>query len=216
MDKHLTIHQQPRGGFSVSRTIDYYLAPQSPWTYLGHTRLVAMAQGAAAEVRVRPVDLGRVFPVSGGLPLGKRAPQRQAYRLLELRRFADHLAIPLNLEPRYFPVAGDDAARLIIAARQAQGSESALRLAGAVLAAVWEQERNIADPLVLQQLLQEQGLPAQLVKEAVSGDVQKEYDDNTAAAIAVGVFGAPTYCVDGEMFWGQDRLEFLARRLARN
>ena len=73
----------------MSRTVDYYLAPQSPWTYLGHARLVAMAQAAAADVRVLPVDLGRVFPVSGGLPLGKRAPQRQAYRLLELRRFAD-------------------------------------------------------------------------------------------------------------------------------
>ena len=200
----------------MSRTIVYYLAPQSPWTYLGHARLLAMAQAAVADVRLLPVDLGRVFPVSGGLPLGKRAPQRQAYRLLELRRFADHLAIPLNLQPRYFPVAGDDAARLIIAARQALGSGSALRLAGAVLAAVWAQERNIADPQVLQQLLQEQGLPAQLVMGAVSGAVQQEYDDNTTAAIAVGVFGAPTYCVGGEMFWGQDRLEFLARRLARN
>ena len=200
----------------MSRTVDYYLAPQSPWTYLGHARLVAMAQAAAADVRVLPVDLGRVFPVSGGLPLGKRAPQRQAYRLLELRRFADHLATPLNLQPRHFPVAGDDAARLIIAARQALGVGSALRLAGAVLAAVWAQERNIADPLVLQQLLQEQGLPAQLMLDAGSGAVQQEYDDNTTAAIAVGVFGAPTYCVDGEMFWGQDRLEFLARRLARS
>ena len=200
----------------MSRTVDYYLAPQSPWTYLGHARLVAMAQAAAADVRVLPVDLGRVFPVSGGLPLGKRAPQRQAYRLLELRRFADHLATPLNLQPRHFPVAGDDAARLIIAARQAFGAGSALRLAGAVLAAVWAQERNIADPLVLQQLLQEQGLPAQLMLDAGSGAVQQEYDDNTTAAIAVGVFGAPTYCVDGEMFWGQDRLEFLARRLARS
>lgn len=200
----------------MSRTVDYYLAPQSPWTYLGHARLVAMAQAAAADVRVLPVDLGRVFPVSGGLPLGKRAPQRQAYRLLELRRFADHLATPLNLQPRHFPVAGDDAARLIIAARQALGAGSALRLAGAVLAAVWAQERNIADPLVLQQLLQEQGLPAQLMLDAGSGAVQQEYDDNTTAAIAVGVFGAPTYCVDGEMFWGQDRLEFLARRLARS
>ena len=196
-------------------TVDYYLAPQSPWTYLGHARLVAMAQAASAAVRVLPVDLGRVFPVSGGLPLGKRAPQRQAYRMVELRRFADHLAIPLNLQPRFFPVAGDDAARLIIAAGQILGPTAALRLSGAVLAAVWAQERNIADPPVLQQLLHEQGLPASLVTDAGSSAVQQAYDDNTAAAIAAGVFGAPTYCVDGELFWGQDRLDYLALRLAR-
>ena len=59
-----------------------------------------------------PVDLGgKVFPVSGGLPLAKRAPQRQAYRLVELKRFCDYLHAPLNLQPKYFPVAGDDAAR---------------------------------------------------------------------------------------------------------
>lgn len=200
----------------MGKTVDYYFAPQSPWAYLGHARLVALAQAAGADVRVLPTDLGRVFVVSGGLPLGKRAPQRQAYRLLELRRFADHLAIPLNLQPRYFPVSGDDAARLIIAARQALGSLGALRLAGAVFAAVWAQERNIADSQVLQQLVQEQGLPAQLLTDADSGAVQQEYDDNTAAAIAAGVFGAPTYCVGGELFWGQDRLDFLARRLAHD
>jgi hypothetical protein len=66
-------------------------------------------------VRVRPIDLGSVFPVSGGLPLGKRAPQRQAYRLVDLARFSRHLGLPLNPKPKFFPVAGDDAARLIIA-----------------------------------------------------------------------------------------------------
>jgi len=64
----------------MSHTIDYYLAPQSPWTYLGHTRFQAIAQQSKANIRVLPMDLGKVFPVSGGLPLGQRAPQRQAYR----------------------------------------------------------------------------------------------------------------------------------------
>ncbi|MBS4038870.1 MAG: 2-hydroxychromene-2-carboxylate isomerase, partial [Hydrogenophaga sp.] len=63
-------------------TVDYFLAPQSPWTYLGHARFVSMARDAGATIRLRPMDLGRVFPVSGGLPLPKRAPQRQAYRLV--------------------------------------------------------------------------------------------------------------------------------------
>lgn len=194
-------------------TIDYYLAPQSPWTYLGHARFVAMAQAAAAQVRVLPVDLGKVFPVSGGLPLGQRAPQRQAYRLVELRRFSQHLGIAMNIQPRFFPVASDDAARLIVAAGMAQGPQAALRLAGAVFAAVWTQERNIADADVLAALLHETGLDPEWLEQSRSAAVQQRYADNTQAAITTGIFGAPTYCIEGEMFWGQDRLDFVQRRL---
>ena len=125
----------------MSHTIDYYLAPQSPWTYLGHTRLHHIAQQAGASIRVLPVDLGKVFPVSGGLPLGQRAPQRQAYRLVELARFGEALQMPLHVKPAFFPVAGDDAARLIIAVDMAYGAQAAMAITGAILAAVWAQEQ---------------------------------------------------------------------------
>ena len=198
----------------MPHTVDYYFAPQSPWAYLGHQRLRDVAQAAGATVRVRPVDLGgKVFPISGGLPLGQRAPQRQAYRLVELRRFSDHLGAPLNLQPRYFPVGGDDASRLIIAVDVLQGAQAALDITGAILSAVWAQERNIADPAVLTQLLIEQGLPAQAMEKALSQAVQELYERYTQEAIEAGVFGAPSYVVDGEIFWGQDRLDFLQRRL---
>ncbi len=198
----------------MTRSIDYFLAPQSPWTYLGHARFVAMARAAGAAVRVLPVDLGRVFPVSGGLPLGRRAPQRQAYRLVELRRFSQHLGLPLVLQPRYFPVAADDAARLIVAVDQADGADAALALTGAILAAVWAQERDIASPDVLAGLLQESGLDPARLQQASDAAVQARYDANTQLAIDAGVFGAPTYRFGGELFWGQDRLEFVARALA--
>ena len=195
-------------------TVDYYFAPQSPWAYLGHQRLRDVAQAAGATVRVRPVDLGgKVFPISGGLPLGQRAPQRQAYRLVELKRFSQYLNAPLNLQPRYFPVGGDDASRLIIAVDLLQGAKAALDITGAILAAVWAQERNIADPSLLAELLQEQGLPAQAMDKSNSQTVQECYERYTREAIEAGVFGAPSYVVDGEIFWGQDRLEFLERRL---
>ena len=195
-------------------TVDYYFAPQSPWAYLGHQRLRDVAQAAGATVRVRPVDLGgKVFPISGGLPLGQRAPQRQAYRLVELKRFSEYLNAPLNLQPRYFPVGGDDASRLIIAVDLLQGAKAALDITGAILAAVWAQERNIADPSLLAELLQEQGLPAEAMDKSNSQTVQECYERYTREAIEAGVFGAPSYVVDGEIFWGQDRLEFLERRL---
>jgi 2-hydroxychromene-2-carboxylate isomerase len=197
----------------MTTTIDYYFAPQSPWTYLGHERFAAIAQAAGAKINVLPVDLGRVFPVSGGLPLAKRAPQRQAYRLVELKRFSDFLARPLIVQPRYFPVSADDAAKLIIAVDQADGPEAAMRITAVVLRGVWAEQRNIADPAVLQAMLVEAGLAPRRLDDSQSQSVHDRYADDSQRAIDAGVFGAPTYVVAGEMFWGQDRLDFLERRL---
>ena len=196
-------------------TIDYYLSPQSPWTYLGHERLAQIAAAAGAKVNVLPVDLGRVFPVSGGLPLSKRAPQRQAYRLAELRRWSEYLGRPLNLQPRYFPVDSHDAAKLIIAVDSADGTDAAMTVAGAVMRGVWVEQRNIADPAVLQTMLDECGLAARRLDDSQSQTVHERYEDDSQHAIEAGVFGAPSYMLDGELFWGQDRLDFLERRLAR-
>ena len=200
----------------MTRTIDYYFAPQSPWTYLGHARFAAIAKAAGATVRVRPVDLGSVYPVSGGLPLGKRAPQRQAYRLLELARYSSHLDVPLHPKPKFFPVAGDDAAKLIIAVDIKDGTEAAMRLCAAVFSAVWAQERNIGDPKVLAELAAEYGLPEQRNDQSQSQAVQERYEAYTQEAIDIGIFGAPSYVIDGEIFWGQDRLDFVERALRSN
>jgi 2-hydroxychromene-2-carboxylate isomerase len=199
----------------MGRTVDYYFAPQSPWAYLGHQRLAEIVQRTGAALRVMPIDLGgKVFPISGGLPLGQRAPQRQAYRLVELKRYGQYLNLPLNVKPKYFPVGGDDAARLIIAADLAHGAVAAMAIAGAILAACWAQERNMADDKVLAELLHEQNLPASLLEQSHSQAVQVRYETYTQAAIDAGVFGAPSYVVDGEIFWGQDRLDFVERALA--
>ena len=198
----------------MSHVIEYYFAPQSPWAYLGHQRLQDIA-AAGARIELLPADYGRIFPVSGGLPLPKRAPQRQAYRLVELARFSQHLGLPLNLQPKHFPVPADDAARLIIAVQQHDGTAAALAFTGALMRAVWVEERHIADPATLAALLVENGLGAQRLDESRAAAAQQTYDANTERAIALGVFGAPTYVVDGELFWGQDRLDFLQRRLAR-
>jgi 2-hydroxychromene-2-carboxylate isomerase len=195
-------------------TIDYWFTPVSPWTYLGHERLRSIAAAAGATVRVRPVDLGgRVFPVSGGLPLAKRAPQRQAYRLVELKRWSDFLGAPIVLQPRHFPVSADDAAKLIIAVDTHDGATEAMAIAGAILRAVWVEERNVADPVVLQALLAENHLPAQRLDDAHSQAVHDRYDAETERAIEAGVFGAPTYAIEGELYWGQDRLDFVERAL---
>ena len=197
----------------MARSVDYFLAIQSPWTYLGHARLCSMLQASGAQVRVRPIDLGQVFPISGGLPLPKRAPQRQAYRLVELARWSDHLKLPLNLHPKFFPVPGDAASRLVIAVTRLDGEDAAMKLTGALLAAVWAEERNISDEATLSALLAQCGLDGQRLEQSKQSEVQQAYEAHTKAAIDAGVFGSPSYVVDGEIFWGQDRLEFLERKL---
>jgi 2-hydroxychromene-2-carboxylate isomerase len=201
----------------VPATIEYFFVPQSPWTYLGHERFCALLAQHDAALRIVPCDIAKVFAVSGGLPLAQRAVQRQAYRLVELKRFSEHLAIPLHLHPKFFPVASDDATRLIIAADEQHGAPAALALAGRLGRAVWADERDISDASTLAELASELALDGTALLEASrSRAVDQRYQANTREAIERGVFGAPTYFLAGEMFWGQDRLEFLARALLRH
>jgi len=197
----------------MRHAVDYYFAPNSPWTYLGHARLTAMLAKTGTSVRVLPIDLGQVFPVSGGLPLPKRAPQRQAYRLLELKRFSEALELALVVQPRFFPVSPAAAAQLIVVTEQVLGTAAAMRLTGAIGAAVWAQERDIADDATLAALLSECELDAGLSARSHSAEIENRYAQNTQSAIEAGVFGAPSYVVDGELFWGQDRLDFVESRL---
>lgn len=199
----------------MSAVVDYYFAPQSPWTYLGHERFVKLIKETGTSVKIRPMDLGKVFPVSGGLPLKDRPKQRQDYRIMELMRFKEYLGLPLNLQPKFFPVDPSLAAKLIIAVTESHGVDDALRLSGMILAGVWADELNIADPNTLEQMLDRSGLPATSLDAANTAAVQALYDQYTAAAIDLGIFGAPTYVFNGELFWGQDRLDFLERALKR-
>ena len=199
----------------MSKLIDYYLTPISPFVYLGHDRFVAIARRHAATIAVKPINLGQVFPASGGLPLSKRAPQRQAYRLVELKRWSSYLRMPLNVHPAHFPVSGDLASRFVLAALE-QDVERALDLVGALGRAVWSDERDIADPQTLADIARARGLDAAaLAERANAPDIETRYTVLTQEAIDRGVFGAPTYVHSGELFWGQDRLDFLDRALAK-
>jgi carboxymethylenebutenolidase len=184
------------------KTIDYYMTPGSPWTYLGHRRLADIAARHGATVNVKPVDFGVIFPQSGGLPLPKRAPQRQAYRLMELRRWKEHLGVPLVIQPKHFPVNGNPAAHLICAAAE----DGRMAMAREFLDALWKDDRDIADPEVLKEIASKHG---------VAQGNEDKYQAFTQEAVERGVFGAPSYIYRDEIFWGQDRLEFLDRALAK-
>jgi 2-hydroxychromene-2-carboxylate isomerase len=196
----------------MSKLCEYYLSPHSPFSYLGHTHLVALAKQHGVQIVLKPFDLSKVFGISGGVPLAKRAPQRQAYRLKELARWAAFRDLPMNVQPTYFPVQSDAASKLIIATQLALGTESALMLAGAVMRGIWAEERNIADPETLKGIAVELGHDGRnLLKSSETASVQAEFDRFTDEAMEANIFGAPWYVVDGEPFWGQDRLDFVER-----
>jgi 2-hydroxychromene-2-carboxylate isomerase len=196
----------------MSKLCEYYFSPQSPWAYLGHQRFVDMAKRQGVKIEMKPFDLGKVFAISGGLPLAKRSPQRQAYRLTEMQRWSEHLAMPMNLQPSFFPVAADPAALMIIAAQLAHGTEAALTLTGVIMRALWAEQKNIADPDTLVGLAFDCELDGkQMLKSSETASVQAEYERFTNEAIAANVFGVPWFSYKGENFWGQDRLDFLER-----
>jgi 2-hydroxychromene-2-carboxylate isomerase len=199
----------------MAKHVDYYVSLNSPWTYLGSKRFETIAQKHGADVAIWPVDFGSVFAVSGGLPLPKRAPQRQTYRMMELKRWRDHLGVKTTLEPKFFPANEVPAAKCVIALREQGRMADAIKLAHAVLAALWAEEKNTGDPATLQAIIAGCGLDAAaVVKASEAPGVAEKREAYTKQAIERGVFGAPSFVIDGEIFWGQDRLDFVDRKLA--
>lgn len=198
----------------TEKFVDYYDSMSSPWTYLGHRRFEELAHRYGLTIRHKPMDLLKVWSVSGGLPLKQRAQQRQAYRHLELKRWSEILQVPCNLEPAFHPVADRRACYLVIAAQQQDLDWS--KLAYALLRAVWVEDRNIADHSTLVDIANACGLDGKaLLASTENNSVKAEYEANTEEAIRIGVFGAPAYVHEGELFWGQDRLLMLDWRLAQ-
>ena len=198
----------------MAKHVDYYVSLNSPWTYLGSKRFEAIAQKHGADVTIWPVDFGSVFAVSGGLPLPKRAPQRQTYRMMELKRWREVRERPLNLEPKYFPCNDLPATRLVIAAKL-QGKD-AHRLSLELGRALWEREETLTDPATLASSAERAGLDAAALRAAGPSDAELDalLEQYTQEALKAGVFGAPSYVLpSGEIFWGQDRLELLDRAL---
>ena len=198
----------------MTKTVEYFLAPQSPYAYLGHDRFVSITKKAQATVLIKPFDVAKIFSLSGGVPVAQRPLQRQAYRLVELQRWSSHLKKPFVLQPAFFPVSGDPGSKLIIAAQQAYGTEQALALAGALGSAIWAEEKNITDLMTLEAIASNLKLDGAKLVAALENDaVLKSFNQHTEEAIAAKVFGVPWYRIDGEDFWGQDRLDFVERAL---
>ena len=190
------------------RTIEYYFSLVSPWAYIGHAALAEICNRHHARIRYHPVNLSTVFPQSGGLPLLQRHPSRQRYRMLELQRWRDKRGLPFHLRPRFWPFDAALADHVAVAITLAQ-ADLELFLPAAYKA-VWEEEQDLGDPAVLTALLQQGGFDAvEMLAAARSDATASHYAWNAERALDAGVFGSPSYVLEGEVFWGQDRLGLL-------
>ena len=193
----------------MAQTVDYYFSLASPWAYIGHAPFMEIVARHGLEVNYKPIFLGQVFSETGGLPLPQRHPARQRYRMVELQRWRERRGLSFNLQPKFWPF--DDvkfADRFVIAIVAArQNPDPFLRRA---FAGIWEEERNLGDPLVIAELAEAAGLDSRsLMNSARSSVTETLYVLNLENAIGAGVFGSPAYVRGGEVFWGQDRLDLL-------
>lgn len=196
----------------MPRQIDYYFSLQSPWAYIGHDPFQRVIKTYSLKVNYKPVVLVDLFSETGGLPLLKRHPVRQRYRLVELQRWRDKRGLNFHLQPANWPFNARLADGVAIAAIEASHDpEPFLRRA---FPAIWEDQLNLADAAVLAKLADDVGLPGkQLVERSESEAISAAYEQNRQDALATDVFGSPAYVLDGEVFWGQDRIELLADAL---
>ena len=189
-------------------TIEYYLSVVSPWSYLGHKRFCDIARDNSAEIHYLPIDSSILFAKTGGLALKDRSPQRKRYRMQELRRWRSRLELELNLEPQYFPTDSNLASRVIIGAIEA--GHDVAELAYQLMRAVWVREEDVSETSVVVGAIERSGGSVDdLLAAANHSNVQDIIIENSEQAVNKGVFGVPSYVVGEEVFWGQDRLEFL-------
>jgi 2-hydroxychromene-2-carboxylate isomerase len=195
----------------MPRPLAYYFTLQSPWSYLGHAEIVALAKRHDLQLVWKPMDILKIFPESGGLPLAKRHPKRQAYRGLELQRWRAERNLPLNLRPKFWPtnIALADCVAVALVERGVDPEP----FVAAAFKGFWAEEADVADEDVLAGYLNAGRHDRDVIEAARSDATKAVYERNTRDALDAGVFGAPTYVLDGEPFWGQDRIALLDKAL---
>ena len=196
----------------MSKEVDYYVSLASPYTYMGGRRLPEIIESTGAAFHIKPVIGSQLLAATGGLPVPKRHPARLAYRLVELERWKRHWSIPMNIEPKFFPVDDCKAAHMVIAAREL--GQDAIALSNAFLACVWEAEQDLSNLSVLITAADQAGFDGQALAERIDADdLAAIHQANTDEAIEHEVFGMPWFIHDGVPYWGQDRIRFLTKAL---
>jgi 2-hydroxychromene-2-carboxylate isomerase len=198
----------------MKKNIEYYFSPMSPWAYLGHERLNTIANRVGANIELRPVDPMKLFAATGGVPVAKRPIQRQKYRIYELNRWKSFLQSPIIIEPDFFPYNPLTASLVVIATDKLFGQDKGMLITQKLMEGCWVHNRDMGSDEEIRNCIEACDIDSETVMQSITTqETMNQYDENTELAIKNDVFGAPTYRIDGEPFWGQDRLDFVERAL---
>lgn len=198
----------------MKKNIEYYFSPMSPWAYLGHERLNTIANRVGANIELRPVDPMKLFAATGGVPVAKRPIQRQKYRIYELNRWKSFLQSPIIIEPDFFPYNPVTASLVVIATDKLFGQDKGMLITQKLMEGCWVHNRDMGSDEEIRNCIEACDIDSETVMQSITTqETMNQYDENTELAIKNDVFGAPTYRIDGEPFWGQDRLDFVERAL---
>ncbi|MCU1717867.1 2-hydroxychromene-2-carboxylate isomerase [Pseudomonas sp. 5P_3.1_Bac2] len=193
----------------MSKSVEFFFDFGSPTSYLAFTQLPAIAQATGAQIIWRPLLLGALFKAIGNQsPVS--LPAKGRYMFQDMARFAKRYEVPLKLNP-FFPI---NTLQLMRGAVAYAGTPEFERYMQAIYQGIWVQQLNLGDAQVLAQLLTEAGFnPTEFAAKIADEAVKQQLKDNTDEAVKRGVFGAPTFFIDGQMYFGQDRLDFVAAAL---
>jgi len=196
--------------------VEYYYSIASPFSYLALERFLSLVKKYNLEIEEKPLDLvGKIFSNTGGLPVPKRHPSRQKYRLIEIDRIAKKFNVKINKQPKFFPPSDPHLPAKFVIAACKKGDK--LRFGKTCLEYIWSLEKDISDYKILEEICEKLKLNFEEIKNlALSDEIDLKYKKNSKDAIDQNVFGAPSYVFENEIFWGQDRLEYLEDAIKKN
>jgi len=194
----------------MSNPIKFYFVCVSPWSYLAIDKLKDIALSNQRQIDFRPIDVAVSWKITGaGQPLNKRPEVLQAYRIIELQRWAKWRNINININPKFFPVPFALSSRVIIAALESNPGKE-FELTRALMRGCWEDEKDISNTDHVRDIIEKVGLDgSELIQIANSEKTSEKLISNTYEAIEFGAWSVPSFYFDGELFFGQDRLEMI-------
>ncbi len=198
----------------MTNILDYYFATPSPWAYLATPRLIELKNKYDLKINWKPSDLMEIFAVHGVAAVKDRPQPVQLNRLTELKRWGKFLNMPITIQPKFFPVDPSLSHRTIILAQK--NSIKIENLIFSFQKAVWADEKNISDENTIIEICKSNNFnSSSIIEDANSEEIINEYKKNTEDALSSNVWGSPTFIYNNELFWGQDRIDFLERAIQK-
>ena len=193
------------------KSVEFYFDLGSPYSYLAYYRLLQMAEQQEIQIVYKPILLGGVFKATGNRsPI--EVPVKGVYSILDMQRWAEYYQIPMQMNP-HFPMNTLTLMRILTGVQllSLEKFEQVLKL---LFDAMFGTPQNLNEPTVLAEVLKPSGFSVEDIMSMVQSDVVKQkLITETEQAIQRGIFGAPTFFVGDEMYWGQDRLHFVEQAL---